>query len=459
MNELLNKIKETIETQQLLVPGDRVLIALSGGADSVCLFKALQKLQKQWQITLVAAHVHHGLRGKDADADEAFVRKLCAESNVPLFVKHADVALMAKEAGVGIEDMGRRVRYAFFEEILRKENLNKIATAHHAGDNVETVLMRLMRGTGPLGLGGIPYQNGAVIRPLLKATRAEIETFLHEEGLQWQTDSTNEETVFTRNRIRHQLIPLIEREYNPNFQQRFTEQIELYAACGAYIKNETKDLFNRVAMPVTGGYSFCCKELQSVSPFLVQTLLYDVISSLQEEPEVGMAAVKSAYQLLNKSQGKADLGRRITAQICHGKLYIQKERMQHSFEYIIEPQGAVFIPEAEQTVSFEETIGVSQEKSGKVVFLNPEALQGKKLYFRSRKEGDYFYPSGMGGRQKLKDFFINNKVPAFMRDAVPILTADDDVVWVVGYRADERYLAKSNQKKTLRLSLESTKLN
>ncbi|MBE7036815.1 MAG: tRNA lysidine(34) synthetase TilS [Ruminococcaceae bacterium] len=454
MIDMLTKVKKIINRYGLLQPEEKVLVALSGGADSVCLLSVLKELSEELQISLFAAHLNHGLRGKESDGDEEFVRKLCAEWNVPLFVRRADVAARAKESKCGLEEAGRHERYSFFREISEQEQLNKIATAHHAGDNVETVLMRLIRGTGPLGLGGIPCRNEAVVRPLLYVNRAEIECYLQMKGLTFREDSTNAETVYTRNRVRHQLIPMLETEFNPNFLNTFSEQIELYASGAAYLEEETEKLFKKTAIPVTGGFGFSCKNLLAENDFLVSMLLHKTISSLAENRETGMVAVRLTKELLSRLQGEAQLGDGVLAQICHGILYIRKDCPAESFAYTLEPKGIFSVQNGDIQLVFTKAETVPEHPLANEAYINAERINEKKMVLRSRQNGDVFYPVGMDGKQKLKDYLIDKKIPRFLRDTVPLLTADEEIIWVVGERADARFAARKGDKDILRIQVE-----
>lgn len=446
---ILEQIKKTVCRHQLLENGDRVLAAVSGGADSVCLLEALLCLAPEMGFSVAAAHLHHGLRGAAADEDEAFVRQLCREKEVPLYVRCVDIAALAKEQGSGLEETGRRERYAFFNETAAREGLNKVATAHHAGDNIETVLMRLIRGTGPRGLAGIPYRNGVVIRPLLDVRRSDIEAFLQSRQLGWQTDDTNFETEFTRNRIRHQLIPMLEQSFNPGFQKTFQEQLALYNAGSVYIEGEVRRLFEKTVQPVSAGYSFSCDALRQESPFLVSMLLHETISALSENREIGMTSVQAAAELLHSGGGRQDLGGGAAAQCCGGRLYLYNKRQIQPFTYEAALQDSLLVTETGHRFSFRRVAARPEIIPKNTAFFSAEKLAGKRLRLRSRRPGDVFYPSGMPGSQKLKDFFINKKIPQFLRDMVPLLTADEDIIWVAGLRADERYIAQAGEKNVL----------
>ncbi len=435
----MTNVKETLKRHHLVLSGDRILVGLSGGADSVCLIDCLLALSEELNISVSAAHVNHGLRGQDADEDEAFVRKFCQERKVSLFVHRADVRALAKDMKTGLEEAGRNVRYAFFRELQEKYGFHKIATAHHADDNVETVLMRLMRGTGPLGLGGILHCNGDVIRPLLDVSREDVEAYCKARNLSYRTDLSNYETNYTRNRIRHELIPYIEEQFIPSFRQSFQGQIELYAACGAYIKDEAEKLFQAEKKFVPEGFGFSCRSLLTHAEFLVGMMLYRLMQQLAGRQEISSHHVNAVMEILHKQKGAVSLPGNVVAEICHGNLYVRRIVPDCSYSYEWNPE--VFISETGQTVTFVEVQEMPEKQRNDIIYLDMQKLAGKKLVIRSRKEGDVFYPLGMEGRKKLQDFFVDQKLPYFLRDQVPILTVDNEIAWVAGYRGDRRFTA------------------
>lgn len=453
MTNMLQQVKKTILEHNLLQPGDRVLVALSGGADSVCLLDCLLCLAEELNIKVFAAHVNHCLRGEEADDDEAFVRELCQLCDVPLFTCTKDVHALAAVKKIGTEAAGRLVRYEFFESVLQENGLHKIATAHHANDTVETVLMRLLRGTGPLGLSGIPYQNGRVIRPLLDVTRIEIEAYLEEKRLSFRTDRTNFEALYTRNRIRHELIPFLEKEFNPNFQKNFREQIRLYSANSAYIKKEAETLFSRLAKQISAGHGFSCEALLLEDVFLVSVMLHQAIMQLTDTREILQHHIDAVISIVQKGSGAVSLPGNVVAEICHGVLYLRKDTEKVTFCYLIEPGSEIYLEEIEATITCYKANAVPEKHDSNTICLDVEKVNGKKLTVRSRTEGDFFYPIGMEGRKKLQDFFVDQKIPYFLRDSIPIVTVNDEVAWVAGYRGDRRFVASKDNNASLCVKL------
>ena len=248
---LAGKAAAFARREALLQPGDRVLAAVSGGADSVALLYWLCAECAAGRVAgVAAAHLHHGLRGEEADRDEAFVRRLCEKRGVPLHIRREDVGARAKEAGEGIEEAGRRLRYAFFDEIARTEGYDRIATAHTLSDNVETVLLHMTRGCGPDGLCGIAPSRGRLIRPLLTCTREEVEAYCRACGLDFVTDSTNADVAYARNRVRGRVVPELER-INPKMQEAFGRLIRQARCDAAFWDRQVQGALHRTRRAVT----------------------------------------------------------------------------------------------------------------------------------------------------------------------------------------------------------------
>ena len=244
------KVRQTIRRHDMLAPGESVLVGISGGADSVCLLHVLWALQGELGIRVLAAHVNHGIRGEEADRDQEFVRSLCARWDVPLFEENIQVRELAKEEGISLETAGRLARYRFFSRIAGEQGITKTATAHNRNDQAETVLMRILRGTGIDGLAGIQYcRRDGVIRPLLDVEREEIEAYCAAHGLRYCTDSTNGENSYTRNRIRNQLIPELQAQFNPGIVQTLSVLAENMAEDGGFIDGYTRRLYRRINSP------------------------------------------------------------------------------------------------------------------------------------------------------------------------------------------------------------------
>ncbi len=234
-NDLQQKVLTTIQKHNLIQEGDKIVIGVSGGPDSMCLLNCLFCLKEILKIELVVCHINHMLR-EEAEEETEYVQAFCETIGVPCFIKYADVTKMSQEQKLGTEEMGRKVRYDFFEEVAKQTGANKIATAHNSNDNAETVLMNLLRGSGISGLKGIEIKVKQYIRPILECDRIEIETYCTEKGLSPRIDKTNLENDYTRNKIRNQLIPYLQKEFNPNIIQGLNRLSELATEEEEYFK-------------------------------------------------------------------------------------------------------------------------------------------------------------------------------------------------------------------------------
>lgn len=244
------KILKTIKQYELIESGDKIVIGVSGGPDSMCLLNLLNNIKKDEKnglsFDIFVAHVNHMLR-KEADSETEYVKEFCNKNNIPIYIKKVDVLKISKENKIGSEEAGRNIRYEFFEEVLKETNSNKIAIAHNLNDRAETVLMNLMRGSGPLGLKGIePKRNNKFIRPLIEIDRKEIEEYCEKEKLDPKFDKTNNENIYTRNKIRNLLIPYLQKEFNPNIIESITKLSEIIADEQNYLENTVNNIYKEI---------------------------------------------------------------------------------------------------------------------------------------------------------------------------------------------------------------------
>ena len=244
------KILETIKQFELIESGDKIVIGVSGGPDSMCLLNSLNNISKDEKNNLsfdiCVAHINHMLR-KEADSETKYVEDYCKKNNIPIYIKRADVKKIAEENKIGLEEAGRNVRYAFFEEVLKSTGSNKIAIAHNLNDRAETVLMNLMRGSGPLGLKGIePKRNNVYIRPLIKTSRKEIEEYCEKEKLEPKFDESNKDNTYTRNKIRNLLIPYLQEEFNPNIIESITKLSEIMTDEQNYLEKIVNNIYKKL---------------------------------------------------------------------------------------------------------------------------------------------------------------------------------------------------------------------
>lgn len=404
--------------------GDKIIVGFSGGADSVCLLHALCALSDELGLKISAAHVNHGLRGDEADRDELFALDFCRRLGIECRIKHADVRSLAEKMGISEETAGRHARYAFFEEL--SQGRAKIATAHHKNDSAETILMNLFRGSSLAGLAGISEKRGNIIRPLMSLTRLEIEYYCAENSLQFVTDSTNNQSVYTRNRVRHVCIPYIEKYFNSNFVHTVTENAAVIFEENAYLNSETEKLYNQL---VKEG-EIELKKLHALPLALRRRLVRKICEN------AGVRDITAQYIediLLLNGTGKAiSLNNDICANISYGKLTIGSRVPQTApYEYPLYIDEWTDIPEAKIRIRVRRT-----DNTDKNCFFFPNNAQ---LCVRNRRSGDIFFPAGMIGRKKIKDYFIDKKIPRSKRASAPLLTCNDEIAWIINMRRDRRF--------------------
>lgn len=428
---MLDKIRNTIKKYSLFEKGDGVVIGLSGGADSVCLTHALHSLSEELGITVYTAHMNHCLRGNEADRDECFADSFSKKLGIECIIERAQVKTYAEMNGVSEEMAGRELRYAFFERIKKEYKLTKIATAHNKNDSAETILMNFMRGSGLSGLCGIPFKRGDIVRPLLEVSRGEIEDYCRKNGLEYVTDRTNNETVYTRNKIRLDLIPAIQRDFNPGFADTVTKNAALLSEELDYIETSANEL---CALAKDGAI-----ELDTLTKAHVAIRRRVIIKMMKSAKmrDISSEYVESVLTLADRGRTGAsiDLPDCNKARIEYGKLIIGKQNEESLlFEYAIPLNEEVYIRELDITVK-------AELASGDGVF---KGNADSKILIRNRRNGDCFYPTGMDGRKKLKNYFIDEKIPRAKRLKTGLLTIDNEIAWVIGKRRDKRFISNDS---------------
>jgi len=473
---VLTKVRKTIAQYRMLERGDRVVAAVSGGPDSVALLKALTIIAGKYDLFLMAAHLNHGLRGEDADREEAFVRTLCRDMGLEFTGKKISMSVLEKRRGKSPEDFCREERYAFLTQTAKDCQATKIALGHHLHDQAETVLMNFLRGSGAEGLRGmLPIREGVFIRPLLKVARNDILAFLEKEGLTFMTDSSNFQDFYLRNRIRHQLIPLLRDGYNPQVEETLVRTAEIMRLDDEYMELAVRDLLHKWGI-------FCGKGEKTVpiSDFLelhealryrlIKALLTDVLSSGKG---IGFRHVQAVAALAQgrKGCGFLDLPGGITVRREYDLLIVSRragldavpgrrlsgatEREKSHFSYPVEIPGRVDVAEAGMAITFQfadkpPSFYLSDRQ--RIVYMDYEALR-PPLAVRNVKPGDRMQPMGMAGTKKLNAFFIDEKIPRRQRDKIPLLIDRQSVLWVVGMRISERVKIMPETKKVLKLEI------
>ena len=454
-------IKNNIINMKLINHGDNILIALSGGPDSVFLFHNLRKLRETLSFNLYASHINHMYRGKDAMHDEEFVRKLCDKYGIKLFVKRKNATEYAKELKVTEEEAGRVLRYDFFKENLKEVGGGKVALAHNLNDQAETVLQRIIRGTGIDGLSAMSFQMDNLIRPMLNISRNEIMNYLHENNYDYCIDITNTQDIYGRNKIRLNLIPYLEQNFNPNIQSslyRMSETmgrdkkiIEKYVEVKfAKALKEKSDL--RVVMDLIMLKSLDIGEMGRIIRRGIEELKGNTVN-------VEMKHIDSAISLISsrKTGKKINLTDGFTIEISYDNFIINKtvEKVT-DFEYNIVLNRLNQIDEINKTlvaaVADIEDMSEVNIKDKDVISVDYDLIKGS-LVARNRRLGDSMIPCGMKGTKKIKDIFIDLKIPKEERGSKLIIADDENIIWLEGYRINDKYKVLAATKKILNISM------
>ncbi|MRR53704.1 MAG: tRNA lysidine(34) synthetase TilS [Deltaproteobacteria bacterium] len=439
---MLRKVSETIRDNRLFCQGETVVVSVSGGADSVVLLDILSSLTKL-RLNLVVAHLNHGLRGKESDDDAAFVEELAARYRLPCKVQRVDVKEISKRRKLSLEEAGRNARYQWFDEVAGSCSAHAIALGHHADDQAETFLLRLFRGSGTTGLASMRLRTSArYVRPLLLLTRDEILSYLERRGLSYRHDSSNDETVFLRNRIRHECLPYL-RTFNPAISERLNNTAEALAADDEVLENLVEGLFPRLSRTDSEGFVLNVTAVRSELPGLRYRLYRRALQLLRRDlARIATIHLKQIDRLVHsaRTQGEQSIPGGFSVLRCYDELHFlatDKKPGREAWEIRIEGPGSHLLPDGREI-----SICLTAPPE------NWESLPSSRAYFdpaafpfpwtlRTIRPGDRFRPFGMSGTRKVKDFFIDGKIPLSVRYRTPLLFAAEELIWVCGLRVSE----------------------
>lgn len=428
---LLSAVRKTIEENSLIKRGDTVLCAVSGGADSICLLHVLQSLKSEYNLSLFVANVNHLLRGDESDRDSNFVKSVCKAADVKCFYREYDVAGIARLNKIGEEECGRMLRYEFFQELAEKLGGAKIATAHNLNDNAETVLFRLIRGSSAQGLGGIKYKRDNIIRPLLDVSRAEIENYLKRNGITWCEDSSNKSDVYARNKIRLSVLPRMN-EVSHNVERRIVSAAKLIAEDDAFLSqladNALQVCFSEERLNVG--------QLLS-QPVPIQRRIASYILKHWNTQEITNGKIEAFLKFLEKESGKCfDINSESFAEKTYEFIRLRKRSKDEGFSAFLETGKEIS----------DKNWSLYMYLSEKPVKMNSNCIAvfdaGKiklPLTVRYRKDGDRMSLKGMRGTKKLSDIFSDEKIDRLMRDSVPVVEMDGEILYIGGIRRSAHF--------------------
>jgi len=470
---LEEKVLQTVKKFDMLSFNDRVLIGISGGPDSVTVLNILLSFKKRYNLSFFIAHLDHMLRGKESDEDVNFVKNLAQELGLPCEIKSCNLTKMTWKKHLTLEEAGRKYRYKFFLETARKYKTNKIALGHNADDQVETVLMRFLRGSGLEGLMGIPPVRGKIIRPLIECSREEIEEYCKQNKIEYRVDSSNKEVVYFRNKIRLELLPLLSKSYNKNIKNIMLRLRSMISEVSAYLNQETELFFKEVVRQESPEMVIVdLKKFTSLPLALKRRIIRKSIEVVKGNLySINFKHNNEILKLTEYQLGEKEiyLPDNLMAKKIYNKIMIYKKRIsKDQIEQIPTPwEYDILIPGKTEIKSLGIKVEIKILDSDGIkpsLYFKRKKSKGKFLEFidynkvklplklRNRRSGDRFYPLKMEGLKKIKDFFIDNKIPKGYRDLIPILVdSEDQIIWVMGMRLDDRVKINSDTKKVLRV--------
>ncbi|WP_281234765.1 tRNA lysidine(34) synthetase TilS [Flavobacterium gelatinilyticum] len=436
---MFSKFKNHIISRFPSLAEKKLFLAVSGGLDSMVLLHLFKKLGYE----IAVLHCNFQLRGLESFGDEEFIQKFCEQNNIPIFTTQFDTEAFAKDYKLSTQVAARELRYSWFYELLEEENFDYILTAHHADDNLETFIINLTRGTGLEGLTGIPEQNDKIIRPLLSFSREEILNYAHENNIEWREDSSNASNKYLRNKIRHNLVPVL-KEINPNFLDAFQKTQSFLQESQEMVEDASIMVYQRVAKEAGDDIHFDLNQLKKLPNY--KSYLYQWLN------EFGFSAWNDVYDLVEGQSGK---------QVFAEEFRLLKNRetlILSPFSGLLENEEFE-INETDSEVNFPLkmtlcNVGHTTFGSNRTIFVDAEKIHFP-LVLRKWKEGDVFQPFGMEGKsKKVSKLFKDEKLSLIEKEKIWILWSDNQIVWVVGIRQDERFKIENTTNKILKIELQ-----
>jgi len=457
------KIKKTIQKYRMLEPGDRVVVGVSGGPDSIMLCHVLHRLRGSYNLDLTVAHLNHGVRGAEAARDARFVERFAHGLGLPCVVQEADVPAFCRENSRSFQEGAREVRYRFLEEVRNRCRANKIALGHNADDQAETLMLWLLRGSGLKGLGGMPpVRDGVIIRPLIETTREEIEAYLRNREIDFVTDSSNLKGEYVRNRLRREIFPLLKKDFNPQLVKTLVTTASIISMENEYLdKIAHKKLKTVLASQNENGAVVDCDRFAALPPVIQLRCLRAILAGLKGNlmrisaahlyDLMGIMAGAESHKTLKLPDGiRAEKSYRFLT-LTTGLAAITSPFSYH-FEAMPEQ---VVIPEIGKRMTFTllRRRGMAPERNPAVACLDADGVR-MPLTVRSAKPGDFFQPLGMGGKKKIQDLFTDAKVPGAERRRIPLVLFGDEVAWVGGMRINHRLRVTAKTRRVLKIEME-----
>jgi tRNA(Ile)-lysidine synthase len=452
----VTRFHEYSRKRRLMGERQKIIAAVSGGADSVVMLDLLAREAGALGMTIIVAHFNHQLRGEESESDEAHVGQLARHYGFEFYVERAATADIAKHNKQGIQEAARNLRYAFFNGLLLSSGFDRVATAHNADDNAETVLMNLFRGAGVQGLSGIPVyrEDRKIIRPLLFATRFEIEQYALHEGLEFRKDSSNEKDVYSRNYVRRQILPLVKENINPGVVQNLQRSAELFRELEAFLAHSTRQSFEMMVAKRTEEELHLAIPRLRGNPVLLQQYIIMLAGEHFAGKQLEYDQVQSILDLTEGLTGSwVALSKEYVVFRDRENLVFRKAEEAPDFRVSVQPNHRYELGRfrfASEVIDGEKPeLGGG---NGATEYLDADRIGHEALVLRTWGEGDTFVPLGMKARKKISDYFVDAKIPIYEKRQIPILeTKQGEVVWVCGHRIDDRFKVTDETRRVLKV--------
>lgn len=437
------KVLRFISDNKLIKKNDNILIALSGGADSVFLLKFLSKYSRKFGITLHAAHLNHSLRGEESDGDENFCKNLCSKENIPFFSRKADIKKSAETLKLSVEEAAREIRYKFLQETAKETGSNLITTAHNSDDNTETVLYNLFRGTGLAGMTGIPVKRDNIIRPVLNIPKAEIIVFLTERDIPFRVDSSNLSEDYTRNYIRNNLLPSVRENINPAADNNINKFASVAGEALSFINAETVTALKEYTKYENNEFVISTRINEEKGNFLFAEVIKKGVEDYFGE-SFSHDDYMNLLRLNNNLTGKHSvLSGGLAAYRERGEIIIANIIDESNYEYKITLGKEYYFPEQALTIKIEMIKGEISGFSHEYELISANNIDDIFI-LRNWKNGDKFIPLGMKGFKKVSDFLNESGIESRRKKRFPVLLNRNNIVSVVGLRIDDRFKVQKN---------------
>jgi len=462
-NNIEQAFVEGLSEKKLIQTGDFCLIAVSGGVDSVVMLNLFLAARESLQLKLGVIHVNHNLRGAESDADQVFVEDLAKANEITFFSKSVDVPVFAKERKLSIEEAARSMRYSFFEQTLAASEYQYVATGHTKNDQAETLFDRFMSGAGAKGLAGVPLKRGCYIRPLIGFTRTEIQSYAAVKKLSCREDSSNQDIRFRRNRIRHELLPYVLQNFNADIIETLSRSAEIFRETEEFLKYVAAEACNslisgsnpnEIILDIEGFLGYY--------PLIRKYILFHCCSQLSQDFQTfNLRRLDRALKMISdrKPGKRIYLSSNLVLMIDHDGLVVGNFNTKSMPRVEISLTGSNHVRYHSYLFTWNvvERVDVSIFNQGEdTAFFDFDSIGGK-VVISAVQSAESFFPINFGKSKKISDYFADRKVPLRKRQLIPVIRIDDKVVWVCGYRMDDRFKVTKKTKKILQMNIKQLK--